>query len=386
MTSLVGSTGADLSTLVTLTKDVFIGGNTGDDAIITQLGTGNNNLTNWDIRMGGGDDTITTNDTFLNSEITLDGLTAANDGNDTYTGGANLILNSDIRAMGGNDVLNGLALTNSTVNGNAGVDSITFTGSNTSTIYGGQGIDTIVNTATALGNSTAMNISGNKGADNITLLAGGFSGEIYGGKEGDVINVAAITKADTTAKALTDTGVTLSGDIGADAITGSRGVDTIFGGDGADSINGTLGADLITMGTGRDVLTTVQGAVGAGIGQMVAGTNVGFVTLNDFNASTSATAANGDTIITSTATTTVTTNAAAASAGVSLQADLVANAGGMAAAGDIDTVTITGAVAWAGTYILVEQAGDNAFGATDSAFKSSSIANVTQANLANFTN
>lgn len=386
MTSLVGSTGADLSTLVTLTKDVFVGGNTGDDAITTALGTGGNNLTDFDIRMGGGDDTITSNNTFLNSKITLDGLTAANDGHDTYTGNGSLILNSDIRAMGGNDVLTGLALTNSTVNGNAGVDSITFTGSNTSTIYGGQGIDTITNTVAAAGSSSQMVLSGNKGADNITLLAAGFTGEIYGGKEGDTINVAAVTNSAAAALGVTATGVTLSGDLGADAITGSRGVDTIFGGDGDDSINGTLGADLITMGTGRDVLTTVQGAVGAGIGQMAAGTNVGFVTLNDFNASTSATAANGDQIITTTATTTVTNNAAAASAGVSLQADLVARAAGMAAAGDIDTVTITGAVAWAGTYILVEQGGDGAFGATDSAFKASSIANVTQANLANFTN
>ena len=87
ITSLVGSTGVDVSTVVTLTENVVVRGNTGNDVITTNIGTGSNNKTNWNVRMGGGNDTYTATDNILSSFISLDGETLANDGNDTFNGG-----------------------------------------------------------------------------------------------------------------------------------------------------------------------------------------------------------------------------------------------------------------------------------------------------------
>ena len=380
ITSLVGSTGVDVATLVTLSENVFIGGNTGNDTITTALGTGGNNLTGFNVRMGGGDDTYTSGDNILNSFISLDGETLANDGNDTFAGGGaggNTIINSEIVGRGGNDVFQALAVSSSTVNGNTGNDQITFTGSTNSTLLGGQGSDTITSTAGAAGASTSMTINGNRGGDTLTLLGSGYTGTVFGGQGDDTINANAVTTAAAAALAATATGVTLNGDLGSDNITGTTGIDTINGGDGADTIDGGTGANIITGGAGADIFTVNEGTDGL----MAAGTSTGFITISDFGAT--AAAATTDTLNMDTAGGTITNNAAAASGGVSLFADLVANAAGLAADGDVDTVTITGAVAWAGNYLVLEDGTAVAgFDVADTVIKVGSLNNFVNANRA----
>jgi Ca2+-binding RTX toxin-like protein len=90
-------------------------------------------------------------------------------------------------------------------------------------------------------------------------------------KGGDVINLAAATKAVTiteTAGANTITGSAtfasiLTGGSGADIINGGAGKDTIIGGNGADVIKGGAGADLITVA--GNTSTIVHGAGDSGI-------------------------------------------------------------------------------------------------------------------------
>ena len=57
MTSLVGTTGVDTATLVTLESNTFVGANTGDDNVALTQSTAGQNL-NYEVRMGGGDDTF----------------------------------------------------------------------------------------------------------------------------------------------------------------------------------------------------------------------------------------------------------------------------------------------------------------------------------------
>jgi hypothetical protein len=175
VTSLVGTSGIDTATIVTLASNVFIGGNTGNDVVTTALGTGGNNLSSYNVRMGGGDDTFTLGNSLLNSFISLDGQTSADDGVDTFVGGGNLIINSEVVGRGGSDVFTGLALNGSTVNGNTGDDNITLVSSSASFVYGGQGTDVITTTAGAGITYSSVLINGNKGSDTITLLGSVFA-------------------------------------------------------------------------------------------------------------------------------------------------------------------------------------------------------------------
>lgn len=254
MTSLVGTTGVDTATLTTA-NDVFVGGNTGNDAISLAALIS----TNYDVRMGGGNDTFTQVSRIVNSTVSLDGLTLANDGNDTFTGAGNnnAFFASDLRGMAGNDTITNLALNNSTINGNTGTDTITITASTSSSVFGGQGADTINTTGGGVGNATLMTINGNKGADTITLNGSTFTGTVFGGQDGDVINANAVTVA-----LATTTGVTINGDLGADTLTGTGGVDTINGGAGADLITGGVGVDNMTGGAGADVFRIVNADAG----------------------------------------------------------------------------------------------------------------------------
>jgi len=229
ITSLVGTTGRDIATLVTLDKDVFIGGNTGSDTVTLALGTGSNNASNYNVRMGGGTDTFTQTDTLLNSFVSLDGETLGNDDADVFVGGGagNLIINSEIVGRGGNDTIgqtNALLLSNSSVNGNTGNDIINVGTSSSSFVYGGQNSDTI----TITGTNTDMYINGNKGVDTITA-AGTFRGTIYGGQGGDNISLTSTTD-----------GIVINGDLGNDNITGAAGDDTVNGGDDSDVISTSL--------------------------------------------------------------------------------------------------------------------------------------------------
>ena len=186
-----------------------------------------------------------------------------------------------------------------------------------------------------------------------------------------------MTTAAAAALAATATGVTLSGDLGADNITGTTGIDAINGGDGADTIDGGTGANIITGGAGADIFTVNEGTDGL----MATGTSTGFNTITDFGAT--AAAASTDTLNMDTAGGTITNNAAAASGGVSLFADLVANAGTLAADGDVDTVTITGAVAWAGNYLVLEDGtAVGGFDVADTVIKVGSLNNFVNANRA----
>ncbi len=403
VTSLVGTTGVDIATIVTLESNVFIGGNTANDVVTTALGTGGNNLTNYDVRMGGGDDTFTLGNTLLNSIISLDGTTLANDGNDTFNGGGNLIVNSEVVGRGGNDNLQNLALNGSTVNGNTGDDTISVAASSASFVYGGQGTDTITTTAA----SSAVFINGNKGSDFITLGAFAFAaGSVYGGNGNDTITAAAVTVA-----APTNAGVLLSGDIGDDTITGSTGIDTINGGDGSDVINGGTGADLIDGGSGDDNITGAAGADvltgGAGsdafagyatasVAGVAAGSNTGFDTITDFAASTNPVAtANGDrfavgaALAAVTTTTVIAAGSVGSASGLDLNAILTTAFAGLNAAGgaaQYGTITITAGATnagIAGNYVVINSDGLAGFGATDSVIKVNTLSNITTANIAN---
>ena len=395
VTSLVGTTGVDTATLVTLESNTFVGANTGDDSITVTLGTGASRVSDYTVRLGGGDDTFGFGaaTTVLNSFISLDGETLANDGNDTYTGNG-LIINSEIVGRGGNDTFTGLQLSGSAVNGNTGDDNITVGASSTSSVYGGQGLDVI----NVTGNSAAMMINGNKGRDQISLGAVGaaitFTGSVYGGNGNDTI-----TSTNVTVAAATSTGVFFSGDLGDDNITGTGGVDTINGGDGADILGGGAGADTISGGAGDDTITagagadTVSGgagndvfAIGATDSILAANASTGFDEITDFSANTAAAGAavNGDTLDLAAlggggyalggANGSIYTSTAA-----NLDADLTAAEaagflGALANAGDISAVIIRGS-AWAGNYIVQGDA-TAGYDAGDTVIKVSSLNGV----------
>ena len=384
VTSLVGTTGIDSATIVTLDSNLVIRGNTGDDAITTALGTGGNNVTGLDALMGGGDDTFTQNDTLLNSFVSLDGATVANDGNDTFTGGGagNLIINSEIVGRGGNDVIgltNALLLSGSTVNGNTGLDTINVGASQASFVYGGQNTDTI----TVSGASSAVLVNGNKGSDTITVNAVAFSGgSVYGGNGNDTITMNSTTD-----------GILVSGDLGVDTITTAAGADIVNGGDGGDTITTAAGADTIDGGAGDDAITGGAGAdnITGGTGNdsfilaaltdatlTSATSNTGFDTITDFTANSGAAASsiNGDRIQLGGA---LATLGAASSVvgGTSLAADLTAEVAFAGAVRDVDLVTITGAVAWAGNYLVVNGAADTTFNfAADSVIKLNTLSGI----------
>ena len=392
MTSLVGTTGIDTATVVTLDSDVVIRANTGNDTVATALGTGGNNITNLDALLGGGNDAFTQGDTLLNSYVSLDGATVANDGNDTFTGGGagNLIINSEIVGRGGNDVLGAgaaLLLNGSTVNGNTGLDTINVGVSSTSYVYGGQDTDTI----TVTGASSAVLVNGNKGSDTITVNAVAFSGgSVYGGNGNDTITMNSATD-----------GVLVSGDLGNDNIATAGGADTINGGDGIDTIGAGAGADTISGGAGDDAITGGTGAdtitMGAGNDQVLladgdavltAGApNVGFDTLTDFAANTGAAGSfNGDRIsfgggVTETflgtqaqaGATDLLTTLTAAEAAATLAGIGFTNGVG---AEEVLGVTVTGAVAYAGNYLIYDANNDGAFSVADDVIKVNTLAGI----------
>ena len=387
VTSLVGTTGVDTATIVALESNSFIAGNTGNDIINLDLGTAGQIASNYEVRMGGGEDTFELNNVLLDSFVELDGLTADNSGDDTFTGNSELIVNSEIRGMGGDDAFTNLALSSSTVNGNAGDDTIGVVASSTSFVYGGQGEDEINVTA----NSAEMTINGNKGDDVIragNLAAITFTGSVYGGAGDDTITT------NVTIAAATDTGAFFSGDLGDDNITATGGVDTINGGDGDDIINAGAGADVIDGGAGVDQITGAAGADvmtgGAGNDRFIlaaltdavltSGTsNTGFDTITDFTANTEALAADidGDRIQVGGAIGTL--GAASSRAGTTnLATDLLAEVTFAGAARDVDLVTITGDVAWAGNYVVVNGAADATYDfAADAVIKIDSFAGIT---------
>merc|ERR1711907_327838 len=75
------------------------------------------------------------------SFISLDGLTLANDGKDTFN--ADIVLFSEIVGRGGDDTIDVGLLDESELNGNTDNDTIRIVDSIDSEIYGGQGNDRI---------------------------------------------------------------------------------------------------------------------------------------------------------------------------------------------------------------------------------------------------
>jgi len=350
ITSLVGTTVVDTATLVSPNDKVFVGGNTGNDTLDINSGTGNLNASNYDVRLGGGDDglVIGINNNILNSLISLDGEVLANDGNDRVTLlGATNFINSEMRGMGGNDTIAISGLSGSIVNGNSGNDDINGGGADVaisgSSIYGGQGIDTIAVTFLGAGNE----INGNKGNDTITVTAGtggSISSTFINGGQGDDSVKLVDSKID---------GNSIGGDKGNDTVTGSNlSDDLLFGGEGVDVLTGLDGADTLTGGT--EANTFNYDAAGE---SSVSG-NVGFDTITDLK---SGKAGTGDIIdfkqASANAITLSETTLAKGDAkvGKDLATTLTNQYGGNLTADTVYILKITAPVSFAGEYIVADQ-------------------------------
>jgi Ca2+-binding RTX toxin-like protein len=388
VTSLVGTSGIDVATIVTLSSNVFVGGQGANDSVDIDLAGPTYSASNYTVNGGAGDDTINFNfSPVLNSVINGDGGTGTA-GNDTIAFGRNVI-NSAVNGGSGNDVIRGFGVndfanySNSTVNGNAGDDTIRVGASSATSIYGGQDTDNI----RAEGNSSAVLINGNKGADTIILGIGAFtSGTLYGGNGNDTISALDVTVATTAA------GVFISGDLGDDTIAGSNGIDTINGVDGADSINGGTGADVIDGGAGNDTIIGGAGAdaIAAGVGNNLlvytiltdstltsSTSNTGFDTISGFAASTTS-APNGDRFGVATLPTGFINKTGQDSvvADANLGNTLFLNLNNLGA-NNVALITITGAASFAGNYVVIDSGTGNGFNyLTDAVIKVNNLANI----------
>ena len=363
ITSLVGTTGVDTATIVSLNSKVFVGGNTGNDTIVTQSGTGSVNLSDFNVRMGGGDDGFLQQDNILSSFISLDGETLANDGDDTWTNLGGVVINSEVVGRGGNDTFTLGSVQSSTFNGNTGVDTFTsgtITLSNAS-ILGGKGEDifTIGATGAILGSGNVFN--GNKGGDNISVVASTMAAStLFGGQGADILSLTA-----------TIDGNTLSGDIGDDILTSSATSDDILlGGDGSDALNSAGGSDTFTGGGGTDTFFVTAASNGA----------TDFISITDFTQS----GTNADLISFALgAAASAVANDGVATGTTSSNVDLATN---LAAVGGLDftggaiqgVVMTAGAdgAGFVGTYIAYDASNDGVFGAGDQVVKVNAATNL----------
>jgi Ca2+-binding RTX toxin-like protein len=415
VTSLVGTSGIDVATIVTLASKVFVGGQQANDNIQVNLSTGGDVVTAYTVNGGAGDDIIRSSNTVLDSIFNGDGGTGVA-GNDTITFDR-LLINSQVNAGGGNDTINVFSgfnnssldagdgndvfdgynlnssnvlanngndvinlfgsLGSSTVNGNAGDDSIKIQGNaDSSFIYGGQGTDTIMYEAI----SSNVLINGNKGSDTITIKSAGFAAStVYGGQGNDIINAKDVLAVGGTSLLGTAAGATLSGDFGDDTVYGTTGIDTIGGGDGEDSIRGNLGGDVITGGMGSDVFNyeiTTEATVNG---------STGFDTITDFVANTSAGAPfNGDRFdIFNPAAGIQTFGSQGTNVGgaTTLAAALTNVMGGLASF-RVGLVTLTAdaiGASYAGNYLVVNDGTNGYLNTTDAVVKLNTLAGITAA-------
>ena len=276
VTSLLGTTGNDFDTIVNLPGNVEVAANTGDDTLNLGFGANGEVYDNYEIVMGGDDDTVNVAEDgiLLNSFIQLDGNNEAVAGDDDFIMNADTaLINSELRGLNGDDTFTLFNLQNSTVNGNANRDSINVTGAVASQIDGGSWADEI----TVVGDVLQSSINGNKGTDTVVVGAGGRAGDdeltdvsIYGGQGDDTITSNG--NADST-------GTLLSGDKGNDTITdgeadstlnGGSGDDVLTAGEGADTLTGGSGADTFNFGNGDSVISDAD-------------TNSGFSTITDLS-------------------------------------------------------------------------------------------------------
>jgi Ca2+-binding RTX toxin-like protein len=416
VTSLVGTSGIDVATIVTLANKVFVGGQQANDNITVALGTGSDVVTAYTVNGGAGDDIIISSNTVLNSIFNGDGGTGVAGNNNLTFGG--LVINTEVNAGGGNDTikffddlsgsnvsagdgndvvmfdgglnssnvladsgndvitLNG-GLLSSTVNGNAGDDTIKLNSTSSSSfVYGGQGTDSITTTA----NASNLLINGNKGSDSIILGAAAFaSSTVYGGQGNDTIDARNVTNATGGALLGTAAGTILSGDLGDDSVYGTNAIDTISGGEGDDTIRGSFGADLITGGTGSDVFSYVNTFEATVDG------STGFDTIIDFVANTSVAAPfNGDRfdIFNPAAGIQTFGNIGTNNGGATTLAGALANVMGGLAVNGVGLVTLTAdaiGASYAGNYLVVNNNVGGYQNTSDAVVKLNTLAGITAA-------
>ncbi len=160
-----------------------------------------------------------------------------NDGNNTLTG---LAGNDELNGGDGNDILNG-GVGSDNIQGGAGNDLIllgsTLEFAVGETIDGGADTDTLRYTGAAAGTLTLTNLVSNIEQVQIANAAGLTTG------------VAAIN---VNAAAVTSNGMTLTGNNGANVLTGTGLDDSLIGNAGNDILNGGGGNDMLNGGLGND--------------------------------------------------------------------------------------------------------------------------------------
>ena len=235
-TSLIGTSGVDSTTFApsTLAPTVFVGAQ-GDTDFVTITAS----ASGYTVRGGAGADTI-------NAAGFSKSLVTGDDGDDkiTITG---TIQSSTVSGLEGADTIAVASINGGTVNGNNGNDKLSIADgslTNNGKLVGGQGNDTFTFGAGVILSSGIVN--GQDGDDTITIsnvaAMASTGATIFGGQGSDTISAAGNA----------GNAVVISGDLGADNLTGSGGKDTIFGGDGNDRITGGGGADSMIGGSGVD--------------------------------------------------------------------------------------------------------------------------------------
>ena len=241
---VIGGSGEDTidaSAHTTATRLTLDGGDGAPNTLIGGLGTefflGHNGDS---IVGGGGNDTLTTND----SVYTVN--PGANIKNIFYTGSGTISLtgNNDGDALNGgslNDIIVG-GSGNDSIDGGAGADSMV--GSTGDDLYFVDNIDDKVVENSSAGNDTVVaNIDGYTLATNVEVLTLGSAASIksgYGNNQGDSIFG-------------NNHGDSLFGGTGNDTILGGTGNDTIIGGGGSDCLIGGGGTNsLVGAGAGND--------------------------------------------------------------------------------------------------------------------------------------
>ena len=230
-----------------------------------------------EVDAGGGDDTVTIDETagiFTDTESTR---LLGGDGNDTLNGGSG---NEIIHGGPGNDTIDPGRGVDTTF-GEAGIDLVVWSSgpgiilpSDGNDVFdGGDGLDTISVTGTSLNETWNLTVNTNnnqrlfltRSGGAITLDLGGVEGidlallggdDIFGASPGLstslVLDIDGGDDNDIIIGA--DGNDRLTGGNGDDVLSGGPGVDILFGGPGADTIHGDAGVDHLNGGTGDDAL------------------------------------------------------------------------------------------------------------------------------------
>ena len=247
---------APIASLSTLVNDGTILSGTGGLAVISSsdaaLAFTNAGLTDGDVTLGVGADTIVNSGTIL-GDVDLGG------GIDTFTSLGAGVVSGKVSGGAGNDIFHGADLSESF-----------FGGDDNDTFYGGGGNDLLYGEAGndrffADTDASADTYNGGDGNDTVNYLLSSagirlnFALNYALGTEIGVDRLIAIENATGGAgnDSLTgsDTTIALAGGAGDDTLFGGAGNNTLDGGDGNDVIRGFAGFDKITGGAGNDTLT-----------------------------------------------------------------------------------------------------------------------------------